>query len=236
MSEDSDFEFDDGELNRLFDEVERLLKLSDRADDIHRILRSVLNQTEILDDNIESLKRGFNPDAPDSDAGSFYNGVILGGLLSAYENFVRQIAVTLVDDPSFWEYIQEAGNAHTGKEIIPLTKLKNPEKLKHWFRYVAKLNNPEKVSLIFIKFYGLPVIKIDDVGQLVDTRNAFAHNGGTNEVGKRIEIKKDVVLRLFSQMTSLTDQLLEVLNARCAEDLSHIKEDRLPPRQRPSGM
>ncbi|WP_157836621.1 hypothetical protein [Paracidovorax oryzae] len=236
MSEEDDFESYYDELNRKFDEIENLLTLASRAEDIKIISRSALIHAKLLEINIESLRNGFACDKPDSEIDYFYNGTIVCGLLAAHEDFIRQIAITLVEDPTFWEYIKKVTNSQPGKTIIPKDRLNTQANMKNWLMEHAPLRDPIRASKIFIKYYGLAVVEIDDAGPLLDVRNAFAHHGGKNKAGQRIKVAKNEVLKLFEAMGFLADQLSEALKARCEEDLSHISEDRLPPPYRPSGL
>ena len=212
MSENFEEEFSASikAMEKIHEQIESDLSKLEISETASSVLHEIYLHAVNFDANIQSLYIGFSSHPEDITARNFFNGTVLTGIISAYENFSRRVLITIIKDAKLWSVAQSKRDS---KRVwpIPDDRLNDRQNFINWAEGQGKLNDPRRISKIMNYYFHIPFPEIANVDSLIEIRNAFSHHGGCDKNGE-MSISNEYVTNIFNDIESYADTCLHSVN------------------------
>jgi len=191
-----------------FDDLKRELAIfdnfTDTANEWIDVLFELVDKLKIFNQNMKSLKLGITH-ACNQKNNYFLNGVLLVGVVSAYESFVHDFFNICCSKQTYianaLKNVDRLGNKD--RNHLRLKAQVSEEDLSERLRS-ATLHDPIQIAKISNILFGLkmPVLEEKYNRELLERRNLFTHNGGFLD-GKPIDMTTEYLTHSYEQIYSL---------------------------------
>jgi len=201
----------DNRLNETFDEGFEWLD----------ILNELSDKLEVFNQNMESLNQGIT-NAYKQKNSYFLNGVLLVGVISAYESFVHEFFNLCCSKQTYIANALKNVDRLENKDRnhLRLKAQVSEEDLSNRLRK-ATLHDPIQIANISRILFGLkmPVLEKEYNEKLLKIRNLFTHNGGLLD-GKPINMTTEYVTHAYELIYELINAYVYTIKKDADEFLT----------------
>ncbi|MCG7571620.1 hypothetical protein MHM89_17110 [Pseudoalteromonas sp. CNC9-20] len=204
---DEEMEADLREIEVLEQQIEEGFEWVDVFVDLEEKLNKFNSNMESIYQGIVSLNDKNKP------SGAFLNGMLLVGIVSAYESFVHDLFDGCCRKKSYISRAVSNVDKLTEKDRVHLRLKKNNTE-----EYLAKclkkatLHDPVQIARISLALFDLkmPILRFDHTEKLLEERNVFTHHGGYLN-GQPIDMKLGYVLNVYKVIYQLINGYIDAI-------------------------
>lgn len=212
--EDFDWEAFDKELEADLREMEALEQKIEVGFEWLDVFTDLMEKLNTFNSNMESIHQGILLFSKrNKPSGNFMNGIILVGIVSAYESFIHDFFHICCSKPGYVKLAVANINKLSDKDRNYLRlKHNSSEECLISALKKATLHDPIQVARISLALFDLemPILRQEHTERLLEQRNLFTHHGGLHN-GKSVEINIEYVLGVYSVVFRLINGYINAI-------------------------
>jgi len=206
--DDFDFEAFEKELEEDQREIDLLCQKIDDAFEWMDVFSDLESTINTFNSNMISLRQAIPSEEKHDN--NFYLGILLVGVVSAYESFIHEFFDVCCNKSSYMKMaITNIDKLEDKDRNYLRLKVSSTESFLRERLKKATLHDPIQIARLSLVFFNLrmPILKLEHTEKLLEQRNLFTHHGGISN-GKQIEIKAEYVLRVFNVVYKLVNEYI----------------------------